>query len=158
MRARSAVLRGLAVVMGALMLGACGGPAAEAGAEVLVDELALTTVDSSLGSCPGYDSCANWSPWYAVPGTTYCGEHRGMCGWHWVCEEDPWGCPGGVAPEAPPAKEGEALLPPCCGILYQEGNPATLGTQERYRVCFNPQGASCTDYEQTSGSAVSCGC
>lgn len=157
MRNRSVVLRGLAVVFGALMLGACGGASsAEGGQGVPVEEMELTSVDSALGMCPGYDSCANWSPWYSVGGS-YCGLNS-ACGTRWVCEEDPWGCPNGVAAEAPPAKDGAELLPPCCGILYREPNPALMGAQERYRVCFNPAGASCTDYEQTSsGSVLSCG-
>ncbi|WP_141329419.1 hypothetical protein [Myxococcus sp. AB025B] len=158
MNVRSAMSRGLVAMFGALVLGACGGePSAEAGAGVPMDEAELTTVDSSLGQCPGYDSCANWSPWYAVGGS-YCGANASTCGSTWVCEEDPWGCPYGVAPEATVSKDGQELLPPCCGILYREPNPALIGTQERYRVCFNPAGASCTDYEQASGGVLSCGC
>lgn len=57
---------------------------------------------------------------------------------------------------------------PFCGIAFgcgecnewgqcEAGGPAEKQYRERFRVCFNAQGQSCTEYQRTS-STGSCGC
>lgn len=57
---------------------------------------------------------------------------------------------------------------PTCGLAIgcgecdewghcQAAGPGIKQLRERYRVCFNPQGQSCTEYQRTS-SVLQCGC
>jgi len=84
--------------------------------------------------CPAeYGSCASWSS-YTACGGPYCGTYIYCC--------EPLG-PTGPAPSAPN-----------CDFYYGD---ALRQYKERYRVCFNASGQSCTEYQRTS-YIIGCGC
>jgi len=82
---------------------------------------------------PEYDSCAGWSG-YTTCGDPFCGVYR------YCCAYGPVG--GGPSP----------ALPNC--ELFGD---ALRGYKERYQVCFNAAGQSCTQYERTL-TFLGCGC
>jgi len=88
----------------------------------------------STTPCPAeYDSCASWSG-YTSCGDTFCGIYR------FCCANGPV---GGPAPSLPN-----------CDDLFGD---ALKGYKERYRVCFNAGGQSCTEWERTT-VFLGCGC
>lgn len=87
----------------------------------------------STAPCPAeYDSCASWSS-YSNCGDPYCGIYRYCC--------------ADLGPTGP-----QPNIPNC--ELFGD---ALRQYRERYRVCFNASGQSCTEYQRTSVVA-GCGC
>lgn len=146
------LLRAVVGVAAVLTLGACGPMSPEDGAPVEGDSLVESK--AGLGMCPGYDSCANFSPWYNT-GATSCGEST-TCGYIWVCDNY---CLGAGAEPTEAKLGGDSnRIPVCdCGSPYQQGKPTTFAQQERYRYCYNAVGQGCTDYEYQYVKST-CGC
>jgi hypothetical protein len=83
----------------------------------------------AIVSCqPNYPSCAGWSS-YSNCGDPFCGVALG-CG-ECVCDE--FGC------------------------QCEAGGPAMKQFRERFRVCFNQAGNSCTEWQRASVT-LGCGC
>ncbi|MBJ6766025.1 hypothetical protein JGU66_35175 [Myxococcaceae bacterium JPH2] len=147
------MLRAVVAVSAVLALGACGSVPSD-DASMTGDE-SLMESKANLGSCPGYDSCANFSPWYEINANAYC-DVAGSCGYVWACDNE---CIGG-GQEPAKVKEGSdpSFIPSCpCGNAYRQPKPATYGLQERYRYCYNQAGQGCTDYEHQY-AVHACGC
>ncbi|RJS27296.1 hypothetical protein DRW03_02680 [Corallococcus sp. H22C18031201] len=147
------LLRAVAAVTAVLALSACGAMAS--------DEAPMTGDDSvmeskaALGNCPGYDSCAEFSPWVDVAGSTSCGNDTG-CGIAYLCVY----CVAGEPQDSQKHDADPSFIPVCEDgkCLQTTGKPATFGQQTRYRVCYNPTGQSCTDRQYQTGARLRCGC
>ncbi|MBJ6766027.1 hypothetical protein JGU66_35185 [Myxococcaceae bacterium JPH2] len=147
------LLRAMATVSAVLALSACGAMPGDENAPLGDDSVVESK--AALGSCPGYDSCAAFSPWVDVPGTTTCTEDT-SCGYTWVCGS----CFAGGAQDELKDNTDPSFIPQCPpGSCPQTvGKPAKYVQQTRYRVCYNPAGQSCTDREYQTGAKVACGC
>jgi hypothetical protein len=95
---------------------------------------------SSLGSCQsqGYGACTNWSNW-SITGQT--------CTYDYQCVQcvrvQTFECQVQIDP-----------TPECC--QYYDAGPMSRDSYERYQVCFNQAGASCTNTETQTYNI--CGC
>lgn len=134
---RMSLLLGVMAVVG---LSACGNT-------VMTDEemqekaqTAKTQELTSLGSCTsqGYGACTNWSSWYQTGVSCTYSQYCMQCVRVQTLE-----CQRQIDP-----------TPECC--LGYEPGPMLQDSYERYRVCFNPTGGDCTEYEHMGFET--CGC
>ncbi|GMT95921.1 hypothetical protein KH5H1_00400 [Corallococcus caeni] len=142
------LLRVVAGVCTGLALTACGGPMTPE--EAAVEDAALATSESALGSC------GTWSEW-SNTGSQYCMDNR-SCGSYLYCEGDELAgntrsIAGGGGPEnAPPLCEDGT--PP-----YWRGKPGLSNLQSSYRVCFDAAGNyTHTEYQYQYAFGGTCGC
>lgn len=83
-------------------------------------------------TCAGYDACTDWSSVYNCGTLSECNASDAACK---VCETKP----GGIG-----------------SICEFHGGQRQ--TQNRYRVCFNSERESCTEYQRTVSPTAVCGC